>query len=79
MYVMLALTFRKELINLKDSFFKHIADTKNPSRNVSENDLSSYLKVLLLLMTATFNWRLVSLMKSMISVKILRESYLWVS
>ena len=49
------------------------------SRNRMNNDLSCYLKVPLLLMTATFNPRLVSLMESMIGVKILRENYLWSS
>ena len=79
LYVMFGLTFRKEFIMLKDSFFKHLIDAKMQSRNRTNTDLCCYLKVPLLLMTATFNPRLVSLMESMIGVKILRENYLWSS
>ena len=59
--------------------FKHLVDQNRESRDMSENNLSCYLKVPLLLMTATFNPRLVSLVESMIGVKILRENYLWSS
>ena len=79
LYVMFGLTFRKEFMTLRDSFFKHLVDHKMEVGNRTTNDLSCYLKVPLLLMTATFNPRLLSLMESMIGIKIMRENYLWSS
>ena len=89
LYVMFGVTFRKEFVNLRDTFFKHLIDdtyrdpresigTRTPPTN-SPTNLPCYLKVPLLLMTATFNPTLINLMESMIGIKILRENYLWSS
>ena len=72
-YVMFGLDFWKELINLRHTFF---VNTMMQSRNRFINNLSSYLRFPLPLMTATFNPRLVSLMESITGIKILRENYL---
>jgi len=89
LYVMFGVTFCKEFINLRDTFFKHLIDdslhdtrpsigTRTPSSNSWAN-LACYLKVPLMLMTATFNPTLINLMESMLGIKILREDYLWSS
>ena len=74
--LMFELNFWKEFISLRHTLFKHLVNTKMQSRNRSINILSSYLKFPLLLMTAKFNPRLVSLMESITGIKILRENYL---
>lgn len=43
---------------------------------LSPANLTCYLKVPLLLMTATFNLTLIDLMEPMLGIKILRENYL---
>ena len=79
LYVMFGVTFRKEFVNLRDTFFQHLIDeTRSPPTN-SPTNLPCYLKVPLLLMTATFNPTLINLIESMIGIKILRENYLWSS
>ena len=89
LYVMFGVTFRKKIINLRDTFFKHLIDdtrhdtmrstgTRTPSSDSPAN-LACYLKVILMLMTATFNPALINLMESMLGIKILRDNYLWSS
>ena len=84
MYVMFGLTFRKEFTLLKDSFFKHLVDpysTDSPSHKFSNDatitNLGFYLKVPLLLMTATFNTELLKLMENMIGIQVVPQNHLW--
>ena len=73
---MFGITFRKEFSSLKDSFFKHLIDRKQ-HKNSSSSDLPCYLKAPLLLMTATFNMKLLEILEKTIGIKVLRENYLW--
>ena len=84
MFVMFGLTFRKEFTLLKDSFFKHLVDqysTGSPTHTLSENanttNLGFYLKVPLLLLTATFNTDLLKLMEKMIGIRVVMQNHLW--
>ena len=74
LFVMFGVTFRKSFVNLKESFFKHLIDQ---SKNKKDSPHAVHLKVPLLLMTATFNNRLLGLLEKMIGIKVLRENYLW--
>ena len=73
-FVMFGLTFRKEFTLLKASFFRHLIDESN---SLNTTNGCYYLKVPLLLMTATFNRELMSLLELMIGIKILPYNYLW--
>ena len=84
MFVMFGLTFRKEFTLLKDSFFKHLVaqySTDFPSHQFSDDanrtNLGFYLKVPLLLMTATFNTELLKLMENMIGIQVVPQNHLW--
>ena len=55
LFVIFGVTFRKSFVNLKDTFFKHLIDN---SKTTSSSSHAVHLKVPLLLMTATFNNRL---------------------
>ena len=74
LFVIFGVTFRKSFVNLKDTFFKHLIDN---SKTTSSSSHDVHLKVPLLLMTATFNNRLLGIMETMIGIKVLRENYLW--
>ena len=74
LFVMFGLTFRKDFTLLKASFFRHLIDESNTSNTTNG---CYYLKVPLLLMTATFNRELMSLLELMIGIKILPHNYLW--
>lgn len=74
LFVMFGLTFRKEFTLLKASFLMHLIDKKSTSNTTNG---CYYLKVPLLLMTATFNRKLMSLLELMIGIKILPHKYLW--
>ena len=74
LFVMFGITFRKSFVNLKDTFFKYLIDK---SKTTSSSSHAIHLKVPLLLMTATFNNRLLGIMEKMIGIKVLRENYLW--
>ena len=62
---------------MKDSFFNHMVDqysTDSSSHQFSDNatrtNLGFYLKVPLLLMTATFNPELLKVMENVIGIKV---------
>ena len=74
LFVMFGVTFRKSFVNLKESFFKHLIDR---SKHKTDSPHAVHLKVPLLLMTATFNNRLLLILEQMIGIKVLRENYLW--
>ena len=76
-FVMFGCTFRPEFTLLKQSLFQylHLNDDNIPSINNSQ--FSIHLKVPLLLMTATFNVELVSILQSMIGIRITPSLYLW--
>ena len=74
LFVIFGITFRKSFINLKESFFKHLIDR---SKHETDAPHAVHLKVPLLLMTATFNNRLLGIFEKMIGIKVLRENYLW--
>ena len=77
-FVMFGCTFRPEFSLLKDSLFKKIAN--NDDSNENSNDSSSLpinLKVLLLLMTATFNIQLLSILQKMIGIRTTPSTCLW--
>ena len=65
---MFRVTFRKEFTLLKQSFFKHI-DTKT-SDVIAPGSLATYLKVPLLLMTATLNQELIKILQMMIEIRV---------
>ena len=73
LFVMFGLTFRKEFTLLKASFFRHLIDNSN---TVDNTNGCYCLKVPLLLMTATFNRELISLLEQMIGIKIPPYNYL---
>ena len=61
LFVMFGITFRKEFTLLKKSFFRHLVCNRDP-RYTYSTGLCHDLKVPLLLMTATFNNKLLSLL-----------------
>jgi len=84
MFVTFGITFRKECTLLKQLFFKHLVDqysTDSPSHKFTAGDattyLGLYLKVPLLLMTATFNPELLRLLENIIGIQVASQNYLW--
>ena len=71
-FVMFGCTFRPEFALLKESLMKKIAI---PNDNAAH--LSIQLKISLLLMTATFNTELLTILQSMIGIRITPSMYLW--
>ena len=74
LFVIFGATFWKEFTLLKLSFFRHLIDVSDPT-----SDIGCYLKVPLLLMTATFNPQLLRILQNRIGVKIAPQNYLWSS
>ena len=76
LFVMFGVTFRKEFTLLKSAFFRHLmADTV--VSDAFPDSLASYLKVPLLLMTATMNGDLLTMLQNMIGIRVHAHSYLW--
>ena len=75
-FVMFGITFRPDFGLLKDSLFEQII-INNSTLPSNETQLSVYLKVPLLLMTATFNIELLTILQSMIGIRIQPSMYLW--
>ena len=75
-FVMFGVTFRPDFGLLKDSLFEQtiINSSTLPS---NETQLPVYLKVPLLLMTATFNIELLKTLQSMIGIRIQPSMCLW--
>ena len=76
LFVMFGLIFRKEFTLLKESFFKHLI---NPSTAAQSDTIGIFLKVLLLLMTVTFNSSLLDTLQKMAGVRISPPNYIWSS
>ena len=76
LFVMFGITFRKEFTLLKNTFFCHLVCDLDP-RYTYATSLCHDLKVPLLLMTATFNNSLLSLLEKMIGIKVLANNFLW--
>ena len=74
LFLIFGVTFRKSFVNLKDTCFKHFIDN---SKTTSSSSHAVHLEFPLLLMTATFNNRLLGIMEKMIGIQLLRENYLW--
>ena len=72
---MFGVTFRKEFTVFKQSVFKHLIDTK-PSDVIEPGSLATYLKVPLLLMTATLNQELLKILYMMIGIRVVPDNYL---
>ena len=70
-FVMFGCTFRPDFSLLKESLFKYL------HLNNDSSQASIHLKVPLLLMTATFNVELLSILQSMIGIRISPSLYLW--
>lgn len=75
LFVMSGLTFHF-FCNLKNTFFKNRIDKRHYGGNISPFELPCYLQIHLLLMTATFNTALLSLLKRMTGLQIPQENYL---
>ena len=79
LFVMFGVTFRKEFTLLKSTFFKYLIDDSG-TNNLNSNGslpLASYLKVPLLLMTATLNADLLRMLQKMIGIRVAPQNYLW--
>ena len=77
-FVMFGCTFRPEFALLKESLFKNITFTNHTTpSSTDDTQLVINLKVPLLLMTATFNTELLSILQSMIGIRITPSMYLW--
>ena len=77
-FVVFGCAFRPAFCLLKDSLFNCvISNDPNISNGNTTSNLAVKLKVPLLLMTATFNVELLSLVQSMIGMRVCPEMFLW--
>ena len=85
LFVTFGVTFRKEFLMLKNTFFRHLIDTPTTSTATTTNTMETnesnasafYLKIPLLFMTATLNTELLMLLQKMTGIKLSPDNYLW--